>query len=129
MILSYLKSCSGIDCVIFVCGIVLLAIQLSAILKMFYKEHSPVQAKKDLDNYSAFFDFFPLMGMCGTGLGLLNTFSQFKTEEVTLNMKFLVSQLAPAMTSTVTGILCLFINMVIYILAVQHLKRKYPGVN
>lgn len=63
---------------------------------------------------SGVFEIFPLMGLLGTVAGLLNTFDSLGVSiEGEIEIMGMLKNFAPAMTSTVSGILALLGNMIV----------------
>ena len=70
-------------------------------------------------------DGFPLLGLLGTVASLLVTFAGIKGNHVTTNV---ISDFAPGLTSTVSGLLCSLVNLAVFQLllvpAVEELRRR-----
>ena len=55
-------------------------------------------------------ELFPLLGLVGTVLGLLSTLKSIQGEA--LDVHTVIGNFAPALSTTVTGILCLAVNII-----------------
>ena len=73
-----------------------------------------------LDWFSMFFELFPLLGLLGTVDGLLNTFKDVKLNaETGFDISSMLGKFAPALTSTVSGIIALIMNLILFIFIIR----------
>lgn len=83
---------------------------------------------KWLDWLSMFFELFPLLGLLGTVFGLLNTFKNVKlNSETGLDIGNMLGDFAPALTSTVSGIIALMINLFVFICLIRIITSIEEG--
>lgn len=77
-------------------------------------------AIKWLDWVSMFFELFPLLGLLGTVVSLLNTFKEVKLNADTdFDIGSMLGDFAPALTSTVSGIIALIMNLLVFIFIIR----------
>ena len=83
---------------------------------------------KWLDWLSMFFELFPLLGLLGTVFGLLNTFKNVKlNSETGLDIGNMLGDFAPALTSTVSGIIALMFNLFVFICLIRIITSIEEG--
>lgn len=121
---SYWHAFSFWDGVICFFGGAILLAQIVFIVCLFLRKNFATQEGEYYRNLlSSLCELLPLMGLLGTVLGILNTFSAMQNlNPGTDAMQEIMRQFAPALTTTVTGIGCLIINL--FVNAVYALMLK-----
>lgn len=133
MLSAYWNSMSGFDYIIIGLGFFLLAVQLALAVPYIFGYQVFLQyGEKTMELCRSLCEFFPLLGLLGTVMGLLGTFSYLGaalgTGEAfsTTIMKETLSRFAPALTTTVSGILMIIANLFVHIVIDQvfHFVQK-----
>ena len=108
---------SAFDRVILFLGIVMLVAQTILFLGYVFKTATLDRtAKKWLAWCCMLFELFPLLGLLGTICGLLNTFEGIKVADTGFDVGSMLGDFAPALTTTVSGIIALMVNLAFYLL-------------
>lgn len=108
---------SSIDKIILLLGFTLVGLHVFGI----YKRHKGRETffVQEIKSYQQFLlnitELLPLFGLLGTVLGLLNTFSSFQTTSGGdgTEISSMIQSFAPAMSSTISGILMAILNLVL----------------
>ena len=73
-------------------------------------------------------ELFPLLGLLGTVGGLLNTFKNVQLNaEKGFDIGSMLGDFAPALTSTVSGIVALMLNLVVYLFLIKIIEVIEEG--
>ena len=108
---------SGFDHFILLAGLGLICTHLFGIFKRF--QGSSFQFVQDLDRYRTVCllatELLPVFGLLGTVLGLMGTFQSFALvgEGKTPDLGQMVQSFAPAMSSTISGLLMVVPNLLL----------------
>ncbi|MGI5832485.1 MAG: MotA/TolQ/ExbB proton channel family protein [Thermoguttaceae bacterium] len=112
----YLHYRTGFDYfIIGVGGVIFLLILFLALLvpiwskKDFFRNYK--KRKRTLDLLSSATQLLPLLGLLGTVLAMLGTFSGIGASGKQIDPTKVISDFAPALTTTATGIMCLLFNL------------------
>lgn len=120
---GYLDSLDWIDKLIIGLGFLTVLIQLIFYVMYVLKiKGFDKTANEWFDWLALFFDLFPLMGLLGTVSSMLDTFKEFKEN---LDISSMMGKFAPALTSTVSGIIALMLNLIVFIF----IKRIISVIN
>lgn len=106
-----------LDWVILLLGVVLLIAHGYGLWKRF--EGRAVMFVQDLDRYRTFCllvtELLPVLGLLGTVLSLMQTFKTFQTasDGDAPDLSLMIQSFAPAMSTTISGLLCVAPNLVL----------------
>lgn len=128
---SYWHYLSPFDWIILSVGIVLMLFQLSAIFlrcfshNVFFVQHLGRIQSACLQ----WTELLPVLGLIGTVLAMLNTFSEFDVSpEAGVNIVGIIQRFAPAMTTTLSGLFMVVVNLplnqLLYLLIPHETNRK-----
>lgn len=120
---GYLDSMGWFDRLIIGLGFLTVLVQLIFYIMYVLKiKGFDKNANEWFDWLVLFFDLFPLMGLLGTVNGMLDTFKEFKEN---MDITSMMAKFAPALTSTVSGIIALILNLIVFIF----IKRIISVIN
>ncbi|MDR2643915.1 MAG: MotA/TolQ/ExbB proton channel family protein [Planctomycetaceae bacterium] len=127
---SYFEFISGLDWVIISYGSFLALFQLFAIFMRFSSRRVFFVQNLDRIQMSClqFTELLPVLGLIGTVVAMLNTFSEFSvTHGEGVDIAVIIRKFAPAMTTTLSGLFMVIINLplnqILFILA--NTKKNY----
>ena len=114
---AYLDKCTAFDWIIWSLGGILLITQFVFVVALFGRWKFATQNGDFWRNlFASCCEFFPLLGLLGTVLGILNTFGNMPSNMDSSAMQEILGNFAPALTTTVSGILCLIPNLFLNVL-------------
>ena len=126
----YLHHMTELDYIIIGVGLVIFVlIVVSAWLmpwkskKDFFRNYKT--RKRTLNLLSSTTQLLPLLGLLGTVMAMLGTFSGIGTSGKQIDPTKVVSDFAPALTTTATGIMCLLFNLFFLMLSYFLLDNGY----
>ncbi len=108
MISAYWNAMVYFDLFIWICGLGMFASLMHLCIRR--QHYSAKTLEKFRDSSLYFCEFFPLAGLLGTMLGLLATFSSMESGKPDIGVLF--NNFAPALTSTISGLLMLILNLI-----------------
>lgn len=128
---AYWHYISAFDWIILSVGTVLMLFQLVAIIlrcissKVFFIQ----QLGRIQSACLQWTELLPVLGLIGTVLAMLNTFSAFDvTQEGGVNVVEIIKRFAPAMTTTLSGLFMVVVNLplnqLLYLLIPRDINRK-----
>lgn len=123
---GYVGKLGGFDYFIGIIGVGLFIFQIVIFACAIQNWTWDAHRKKNMNFVISVCELFPLLGLLGTVLGLLNTFSEISSVSQSgagsaSAIEQLLGTFAPALTTTVSGIICLIINLFMYIVFLQYL--------
>lgn len=127
MISVYWENLSIFDGFILALGAFLFFVQIVFVVALWcHRKFATQEGSAWRDSFAGVCEMFPLMGLLGTVLGLLNTFGAMGSDLGQVQM--ILQKFAPALTTTISGILCmlpnLMINMIYSVLLKKEVKDK-----
>lgn len=128
---AYWHYLSSFDWIILSVGLILMLFQLVAIVlrccssKVFFVQHLGRIQSACLQ----WTELLPVLGLIGTVLAMLNTFSAFSvSQETGVDVVEIIKRFAPAMTTTLSGLFMVVVNLplnqLLYLLIPRDVVRK-----
>lgn len=108
MVSAYWNNLNFFDAVILICGLLMLGLQIYYCVCR--KDYKVAKLEETRQGILYFCEFFPLAGLLGTMLALLVTLSSMGSGKPDIGVIF--TNFAPALTSTISGLLMLMVNLV-----------------
>lgn len=118
---GYFDKLGGFDIAIWFMGLAMFVWQAFFLISYLFRKYWATQNAKIISELNlAVCEVFPLLGLLGTVLGLLNTFSALpdgNMADMSNVIKDLLPKFAPALTTTVSGMLAMIFNLMLCVVS------------